>query len=82
MADYDLYANFDGGCQQNPGGEATWAFVIKDRNGNVLLSSKGNIEAGGTSNNVAECVAAAFAIGAIMDLAGKGWRVLNGLAIA
>lgn len=75
MDHYDLYVNFDGGCWPNPGGEATWAFIIKDSSGRTLLTDSGRLEAGGTSNNVAECVAASEALQAVKLMARPGLLV-------
>ncbi len=75
MDHYDLYVNFDGGCWPNPGGEATWAFIIKNSLGRTLLADSGCLEAGGTSNNVAECVAASEALQAVKMMARPGLLV-------
>jgi ribonuclease HI len=45
--------HFDGLCEPNPGGIATYGFVIT-RGGKVLLEEGGPVEADPTTNNVAE----------------------------
>ncbi len=56
------YLYFDGLCEpKNPGGVATYGFIIKDENGNVVCKGKGLVGAGmfgdDVTNNVAEYTA-------------------------
>ena len=57
-----LYLNFDGLCEpKNPGGVATYGFVITDDRGKVICEGKGVVGAGfmgdDVTNNVAEYMA-------------------------
>jgi len=57
-----IYLNFDGLCEpKNPGGVATYGFVIRDENGKIICEGKGVIGAGfmgdDVTNNVAEYTA-------------------------
>ena len=57
-----VYLNFDGLCEpKNPGGVATYGFVVKDERGRVICSGKGVVGAGmfgdDVTNNVAEYTA-------------------------
>ena len=57
-----LYLNFDGLCEpKNPGGVATYGFVVRDENGKIVCEGKGVVGAGfmgdDVTNNVAEYTA-------------------------
>ena len=56
IEDNEYTAWFDGACEPvNPGGEATFGVVVRDRNGTVLVKEHGLVGEGSTmSNNVAE----------------------------
>lgn len=71
---YDYVVYFDGGCYPNPGGEATWAYIIKNCTGCIVGSDNGSFS-GRTSNNVAECVAARNALSAMRQFAISGQRI-------
>jgi ribonuclease HI len=75
-AGYDYYVNFDGGCWPNPGGEAKWGYIVKDRDSKIVRSASGSVPPGCTSNNVAEYVAITKALEAMQELAVSGDKVL------
>jgi len=61
---------FDGACEPvNPGGVATWGFVIKDDDGDVLDAGHGVVGEGeGMTNNVAEYHALGHGLKALAKL--------------
>jgi len=60
-----LTVNFDGACWPNPGGRATWGYVIRDDDGNLVSEDSGRVVHGNAfkedtavfTNNVAEWAA-------------------------
>ncbi len=54
--DQTLVLNFDGACEPiNPGGTASWGWILKDSYGNFIENGQGILGTGpGMTNNVAE----------------------------
>ncbi len=81
MKKYYLY--FDGLCEpRNPGGVATYGFLIKDQEGNVICKGKGVIGAGmfgdDVTNNVAEYKALIEGLKCFKEKIGEGELVIRG----
>lgn len=71
---------FDGACEPvNPGGVATWGFVIKDEDGDVLDAGHGVVGEGESmTNNVAEYCALGHGLKAVAKLGGVGHLTIYG----
>ena len=77
------YLYFDGLCEpKNPGGVATYGFVIKDEEGNVVCKGKGLVGAGmfgdDVTNNVAEYTALIKGLECFLEKGLKGPLVVRG----
>ena len=81
MKRYYLY--FDGLCEpRNPGGVATYGFIVKDSEGNVICKGKGVVGAGmfgdDVTNNVAEYRALIEGLKCFKERIGKGELIVRG----
>ncbi|UXD21803.1 ribonuclease H [Ignicoccus pacificus DSM 13166] len=78
-----LYLYFDGLCEpKNPGGVATYGFVIRDESGKVICKGKGAIGAGFlgdvTTNNIAEYTALIKALECLREKGIKDKVIIRG----
>ncbi len=77
------YLYFDGLCEpKNPGGVATYGFIIKDERGNVICRGKGVVGAGmfgdDVTNNVAEYKALIEGLKCFKEKIGRGKLIVRG----
>ncbi len=78
-----LYLNFDGLCEpKNPGGVATYGFVVRDEKGRIVCKGKGVVGAGflgdDVTNNVAEYTALIKALECLKEKGIKDKVVIRG----
>lgn len=68
----DLVLHFDGACEPNPGGVATWGFVVRQAAGELVYPGGGVVETRErTTNNLAEYVALGKGLGRLLEMGFK-----------